>query len=224
MSSSPCPSPPGNTAAAPRYQVFIAEPEVESASVTTSVPSTGGYETLEPATSPRTAWGATSPASAASSTGVGYDTIVPMASSTGSQLATSGAAGGRSFDPSAATSSGALEGTVPLAAGQDRFALVEGLKRALARAEDDYAPPDPNVDVQGATVAVQPANVKKNREPKVRGSNDHTTTAQHPAAHLLLSFFSRFFSPLFSLLRLLFLFVACCSSVSVLSLFVLFLA
>jgi hypothetical protein len=60
-------------------------------------------------------------------------------------------------------------GTVQLDANEDRMALVEGLKRALAHAEEDFEPPVPGASAEGASQGKQPIHQKKNRDVKVRG-------------------------------------------------------
>lgn len=64
-------------------------------------------------------------------------------------------------------SGSAVFGTVQLDANEDRMALVEGLKRALAHAEDEYEPPVPGASAEGASQGKQPMHLKKNRDVKV---------------------------------------------------------
>lgn len=65
-------------------------------------------------------------------------------------------------------SAGALAGaSAPPGDARDRSGLLEGLKRGLASAEDNFEPPDPNSTTRDASVGADFSNSKKNRDAKV---------------------------------------------------------
>lgn len=82
----------------------------------------------------------------------------------------------------AVDSKSATHGTVPLDGNQDRMMLIEGLKRALANAEEQYEPPVPGSGAEGATHGKQPSHMKKNRDSKVLGQAS-PGRAERPCHH-----------------------------------------